>query len=41
MPHKIVPDPPTALFTVNASVSQEEALNYRFGLAALHHHDGL
>ncbi|MDU8502423.1 DUF3077 domain-containing protein [Pseudomonas syringae] len=28
MPNKIVPDPPTALFTVNTSVSQEEALNY-------------
>ncbi|OUM09164.1 DUF3077 domain-containing protein [Pseudomonas syringae] len=28
MPDKIVPDPPPALFTVNPSVSQEEALNY-------------
>ncbi|RMO84637.1 hypothetical protein ALQ33_01672 [Pseudomonas syringae pv. philadelphi] len=25
---KIVPDPPTGLFTVNASVTREEALNH-------------
>ncbi|MFH7416868.1 DUF3077 domain-containing protein, partial [Pseudomonas syringae pv. tagetis] len=28
MPHKIVPDRATAVFTVNASVSQEEGHNY-------------
>ncbi|MFJ4142253.1 DUF6124 family protein [Pseudomonas sp. NPDC089734] len=25
---KVIPDPPTALFIVNESVNQEEALNY-------------